>query len=385
MDSETVFEVQSEVTDEALAESASYIGKKLRIEQYTHEATRDTIRRYAWGIGDDNPLWCDPNYAASGPFGTIVAPPTFLYSVFQQGIAPGLAGLQPFYTGVEWMWHRLPRRGEEILAEASLAASAEVKGGKGGRMILQTGHVRYLSGNGDVLAVATPRVLRVPRPDGSGRRMYEVKDQRRYTAEELKQIEADVLHEHRRGEEPRYWEDVSLEDALQPVVKGPIDTIAMTSYYAGSIGSEGYKACELRWSQWRAARETPDLLPNNHDISYLSEFVLPSAGHQVDKVAHAVGMPAAYDNGAMRVGWTAHLVTNWMGDAGFLRSLSARLRGANSLGNTTWISGHVVRKFRDAHGEHAVEVAITGADQDGAVNTEGRAVVWLPVRESAGR
>ena len=125
-----------------------------------------------------------------------------------------------------------------------------------------------------------------------------------------------MLHEHRRGEEPRYWEDVSLEDALQPVVKGPIDTIAMTSYYAGSIGSEGYKACELRWSQWRAARETPDLLPNNHDISYLSEFVLPSAGHQVDKVAHAVGMPAAYDNGAMRVGWTAHLVTNWMGDAG---------------------------------------------------------------------
>ena len=29
-----------------------------------HEATRDNIRHYAHGIGDDNPLWTDPDYAA---------------------------------------------------------------------------------------------------------------------------------------------------------------------------------------------------------------------------------------------------------------------------------------------------------------------------------
>ena len=34
------------------------------LEPWCHEATRDNIRHYAHGIGDDNPLWCDPDYAA---------------------------------------------------------------------------------------------------------------------------------------------------------------------------------------------------------------------------------------------------------------------------------------------------------------------------------
>ena len=33
-------------------------------EPWCYEATRDNIRHYAHGIGDDNPLWCDPGYAA---------------------------------------------------------------------------------------------------------------------------------------------------------------------------------------------------------------------------------------------------------------------------------------------------------------------------------
>ena len=34
-----------------------------------------------------------------------------------------------------------------------------------------------------------------------------------------------------------------------------------------------------------------------------------------------VGVPGAYDYGPERVAWLGHLVTNWMGDAGFLRRL----------------------------------------------------------------
>ena len=34
------------------------------VEPWCYEATRDNIRHYAHGIGDDNPLWCDPAYAA---------------------------------------------------------------------------------------------------------------------------------------------------------------------------------------------------------------------------------------------------------------------------------------------------------------------------------
>ena len=31
------------------------------VEPWCYEATRDNIRHYAHGIGDDNPLWCDPD------------------------------------------------------------------------------------------------------------------------------------------------------------------------------------------------------------------------------------------------------------------------------------------------------------------------------------
>ena len=39
------------------------------LEPWCQEASRDNIRHWAHGIGDDNPLWCDPDYAAKGPQG----------------------------------------------------------------------------------------------------------------------------------------------------------------------------------------------------------------------------------------------------------------------------------------------------------------------------
>ena len=37
------------------------------VEPWCHEATRDNIRHYAHGIGDDNPLWCDPGLRRRRP------------------------------------------------------------------------------------------------------------------------------------------------------------------------------------------------------------------------------------------------------------------------------------------------------------------------------
>src|SRR5262245_44182197 len=45
---------------------------------YEFRVERGKIREFADAIGDPNPLYRDPDYAAKTPFGTIVAPPTFL-------------------------------------------------------------------------------------------------------------------------------------------------------------------------------------------------------------------------------------------------------------------------------------------------------------------
>jgi acyl dehydratase len=380
------------VTDEHVREAQALVGSELRVVgQYNQEASLDSVRHYAHGIGDDNPLWCDEQYAAEARFGTIVAPPTFLYSIWQGTCGPGLRGLHPMQGGSQWTWRRLPRRGERIYARSRVVAAEERQGRNAHRMIVQKCETNYftspeshgapqLGRDGELLAKLITSSIRTARPGADGELKYEKQTPRAYSEAELKAIEAAVFAEECRGATPRLWEDVNEGDELVPVVKGPLDQLTMTCYYQGVAGSPGYKGCELRWKQWRLAEEHPEELPNNFDITYFRERVLPSLGHQNDDVARAVGMPAAYDNGLQRTAWIAHAVTNWMGDGGFLRSLNVELRRPNIFGNTTWCGGRVVRKFSGS-GRVGVDLELWGTTQDKEVNTKGTAQVYLPSRE----
>ena len=67
------------ITEEGLNDLRSRIGVKIgqTAEPWCYEATRDNIRHYAHGIGDDNPLWCVPEYAKKTKFGDVIALPSF--------------------------------------------------------------------------------------------------------------------------------------------------------------------------------------------------------------------------------------------------------------------------------------------------------------------
>ena len=380
---EPQFNFQAAITPAAIEEARGWIGRPVRIEQYNHEAGYDAIRHYAFGIGDDNPLWCDEDYAARGPHGGMVAPPTFIFSVFVAALSMGFPGLQPFYGGCAIDFVRPIRRGERVVASGHLTDVEEVRGGAASdHKIVQQGDVFYKTPAGATLAVCHTRSYRVPHRGQPGALNYQPLEQRRYSQEELARIQADVFAEQVRGATPRHWEDVAVGDRLTPVVKGPLDRITMTCYYAGAIGTAGYKACELKWKQWHNARHHPELIPTNTDRWYFEEALSPSLGHQDDGVARTIGMPAAYDNGHQRCGWMAHLVTNWMGDHATLRRLEVRIQRPNIFGNTTWCHGEVVRKFEDG-GQGAVELALRAVNQDGEQNTRGSAIVWLPRRSAA--
>ena len=56
------------LTDEGIERFREKVGVDWPYTRWTtwnEEATRDGIRHYAYGFGDDNPLWCDPDYAAT--------------------------------------------------------------------------------------------------------------------------------------------------------------------------------------------------------------------------------------------------------------------------------------------------------------------------------
>lgn len=117
------------ITDDALENLRQRIGRHIEntIEPWCYAATRDNIRRYAHGIGDGNPLWCDPDYASRTARGDIVALPGFLFATSHiiSGYVGGLPGILAMWSGADWRWHRPARRNEEIRTEARLSDVVE--------------------------------------------------------------------------------------------------------------------------------------------------------------------------------------------------------------------------------------------------------------------
>ena len=90
------------ITEEGLDDLRQRIGVKITdtLEPWNYEATRDAIRHYAHGIGDDNPLWTDPEYAASTPHGRLIASPSFIFACMAS-VQFGWSGLGGFHQGTD--------------------------------------------------------------------------------------------------------------------------------------------------------------------------------------------------------------------------------------------------------------------------------------------
>jgi acyl dehydratase len=366
------------LSDEQIDEIRSYEGMRLRIEQWNHEATLDTIRHWSWGIGDDNPLYCDESYAESSMFGGIIAPPSWLCTVYSGSIGLGLPDVQPYGAGSRWNFYETIRRGDRIAVEATVGPVKVLTGRRAARLVLQTTTNRYLRSDGALVATSEGRTLRVPRKQAEGGLSYEPRPPRTYTVEELEGIRREVLAEPRRGAEPRFWDDVVVGEPIPAVVKGPVDQTTMIAYYCGNPGTPRYKSVEMAWRYNTWAREAPERLPNNFDPSYYADLVSASAGHVRADIAHDVGMPGAYNNGTQSTGWLMHAVTNWMGDHAYLSEFEIKLRRPVVFGDTVRCGGAVTGRLDD----DLVSIALTATGDDGELKAEGSAVVRLPRRPS---
>jgi hypothetical protein len=71
-----------------------------------------------------------------------------------------------------------------------------------------------------------------------------------------------------------------------------------------------------------------------------------------------------------------HLITDWMGDDAFVKSMDSQDRRMNFLGDMTWVKGKVARKYVQNH-EHLVDLDVWGENQDGVVHTKSTAIVKL--------
>jgi acyl dehydratase len=365
------------ITERGLNELRERIGKNITdtVEPWNFEASRDSIRHYAHGIGDDNPLWCDPEYAAKTRFGTIVALPSFLFTTSRivSGYVGGLSGVHAMWAGANWQWHKPVLRNDVITTQAHLKDLIEHETKFAGRAVQQIYHVDFFNQGGDKVAEADSWCFRTDRDIAreQGTKYKEVRERPapKYTDEDLSKVFELYAKEPVRGATPRHWNEVREGEKLPTMVKGPMTV-------TGFIGfAQGWGGLYIRTNKlaWQQHHKHPGLgIKNRFGIPDCPERV-----HWEEEFAHKVGAPGAYDYGPERCSWLTHHLTNWQGDAGFLRSSHCKIRRHNPEGDVVYINGTVKRKFEEG-GRKLVEIEQEAVNQNGEVSAVGGGVVELP-------
>jgi acyl dehydratase len=121
---------------------ASVIGVEVETGRFVVEAAQ--IRAFCEATGETNPLYTDPEVAAAGPHGAIIAPPAFYGAMrLSQGLDPKLVfGNVTFHAGQRCEFHEPLRAGDTIIARTKVHEIYE-KTGRTGRMVFLVRRTTY--------------------------------------------------------------------------------------------------------------------------------------------------------------------------------------------------------------------------------------------------
>jgi len=347
------------------------------VEPWCYEVTRDNIRHYAHGIGDDNPLWCDPDYAAGTKYGGLVAPPSFVFALNRilSGYVGGLPGVHAMWSGADITWHRPLLLGARIHCVAYLKDLVEHQTRFAGRAIQQIYHVDLLDQDDNHLVAADSWCFRTERDTARerGTKYDDAKDEPApYSQADIQRVFARYEAETVRGAEPRYVEDVTVGDGLPPMVKGPMTVTGFIGFAQG-WGGLYIRANRLAYKQLR--KHSGLGIPDRFGIPDVPERV-----HWDDHLARLVGTPRAYDYGPERCSWLIHHLTDWIGDDGFVVRHQSQIRRHNPVGDIVSIEGRVKAISHDEDRRPCVEIEQRAVNQDGELSALGTGLVRLPSR-----
>lgn len=370
---------RAQFTDEMLDAMRKLIGTELRTESCLNNeyATRLAIFRFCEGIGDDNPLFTDPAYAAASCYGTQIAPPSFIFACLGS-VQVGWPGLGGFHCETKMTFNQPIRVGDKITAKVVFDGfdGPVADSNFGGRRIKDYLRQEYRNQDDELVTTFICSRMRFERGEMQKRaasRAIEVPHP--WKDEEIAAIEDQILAETPRGAIPRYWEDVQVGDEIDVITKGPLGLTDFIAFIAaGAAPIPRISAHGVALKRYRKHPKWAFRDPKTHALEPVYSV------HYNDYAAQLQGAQIAYDVGIQRTSWQIHSLTNWMGDAGRLKALTDQYRSHVYLGDVVRLGGRVESKEIDADGDHVVHIKTWATNQREQSVMPGTAVIALPVR-----
>lgn len=168
------------------------------------EASKDGIIHFAQGIGDENPLFTDEEYANATKYGSIVAPGSYLYSVrwgSPGAMAPGVHG---WYVRGDWEWYRPIHSGDKFRLVCVLREFVEKRGKMGGgRTWIDYNDVIYLNQRGEIVGKELGHIVMAEREAASSAEKWRHIPKTVYGKEDWTRILDLYENEEKRGGEVR--------------------------------------------------------------------------------------------------------------------------------------------------------------------------------------
>jgi acyl dehydratase len=378
----TNFELKESDIERARALVGRYSASQAR-ELFT-AASHDVLRNFAHGYGDDNPLFCTEEYGETTRWKGQIAPPMTGIGLNGPLLAdppverlkrPSFRGIHVFVSGSTWEWYRPVLAGDRLYSFGG-TESVEVKDSEfADRSVLITFLNVKLNQRAEVVASMRVLAIHAERKTAREKGKYKAIEAATYTDDDMARLDAIYQAEEVRGADPRWWEDVQVGDAIGPMAKGPLTTTDMIVFHAGGYGFTPYTPCANRLAYANRQRIAPFYVKNEHGVPDVAQRV-----HWDSAWAQAIGNPMAYDYGVMRDCWLTHLLTDWMGDDGWLVRQHSEIRKFNYIGDSHVLTGEVTAK-RIENGRYLVDIDMRGTNQRGDVTCPGSATVALPSRE----
>jgi len=379
-----------EITDHDIERAKLLIGvfTASRKREYVSTASHDSIRNFAIGVGDDNPLYTDETYGLGTRWGGQIAP-SIMAGIINKPmlgdpIDPDLKkrtrslfrGIHVFVSGGEWDWYRPIYPGDSIYSFSGETEVTVKPSEFSGRTVTQINEVVKVNQRGEVVGVYRVRRINSERKAARKTGKYSAIEPAQYSPEDIEKIDAVYAAEKVTGANTRYFEDVNVGDSLGEMAKGPLTVTDIIVFHAGGYGFVPYQPCSNRVAYKNRQRIPAFYITNEQGVPDVAQRV-----HWDRELSlQTTGNPLPYDYGVMRETWLYHYLSDWAGDDGWICRMYDEIRKFNYLGDAQFIRGEVTDK-RVEDGRCLVDVSLQMTNQRDVVTVIGNATIALPSRD----